>query len=97
MIEQHNPGLRGRHLRIGETIIIPAFGDAPPPPPAITPPRQISVNHDFRGTHIVQRGETLWSISRIYGISPQVLAEANDMESNQILREGRALKVPIIE
>ena len=90
MIEQHNPGLSGRHLRIGETIIIPAFSDAPLPAVVVTVPQNL------KGNHVVQKGETFWSLSRLYGIDPQDLAEANGMQLNQILNEGRSLKVPII-
>ena len=92
MIEQHNPGINGRFLKIGETIIIPAFGDAPPPPA-----RPVTAHKNYPGIHVVQKGETFWSLSRIYGIDPQELAEANGMQMNQILHEGRTLKVPIIE
>jgi membrane-bound lytic murein transglycosylase D len=90
MIEQHNPGVSNRYLRIGETIIIPAFGDVAPP---VRPVFSQSLN----GRHVVQRGETFWSLGRRYDIDPQVLAEENDMQINQILHEGRTLKVPIIE
>ena len=92
MIEQHNPGIGGRFLRIGETIIIPAFGDAPPPAarPALIP-------QDYPGIHIVQKGETFWSLGRLYGVDPEELAKSNGMQMNQILHEGRSLKVPIIE
>jgi len=90
LIEQHNPGISGRYLKIGETVIIPAFTDVKPPArPILT--RQLTENH------IVQKGETLWSLGIKYGIDPQVLAEENGMELNQILREGRTLKVPILE
>jgi membrane-bound lytic murein transglycosylase D len=90
MIEQHNPGISNRYLRIGETIVVPAFRDTAPPPRSV-------VNQVFNGTHVVARGETLWSLSRLYGIDPETLATANDMTIDQILREGRALKVPILE
>jgi len=92
MIEQHNPGISGRVLRVGETIIIPAFGDAPPRPVQSIP----QVQQNSNGTHVVQKGETFWSISRLYGISPQALAEANGMLIDHILNEGRTLNVPII-
>ena len=90
IIEQHNPGIKNRYLRIGETVIIPAFRDVAPPT------RQI-LTQNLDGQYIVQRGDTLWSLSIRYGVDPQILAEENNMELNQILREGRTLKVPIIE
>jgi len=90
MIEQHNPGISNRYLRIGETVIIPAFGD-------ISPPSRPVVTHVFNGTHVVARGDTLWSLGRRYGVDPEALAEANGMALNEILREGRTLRVPIIE
>jgi LysM repeat protein len=92
-IEQHNPGITNRHLRIGETIIIPApFAGGETLTFPATPPV-----HRFDGQHVVRQGDTLWSISRTYGVDPQALADANDMELNQILHEGRTLRVPIIE
>jgi membrane-bound lytic murein transglycosylase D len=45
----------------------------------------------------VQRGETLWSIARLYHIDPRALAEANGMGLNDMLREGRILKTPAKE
>jgi len=90
IIEQHNPGIKNRYLRIGETVIIPAFRD-------VTPPTRPILTQNLSGQYIVQRGDTLWSLSIRYGIDPQILAEENNMELNQILREGRTLKVPIIE
>jgi membrane-bound lytic murein transglycosylase D len=82
LIEQHNPGIGSRHLKIGETVIIPASKDAA---------------SRFDGRHVVVKGDTLWSLARMYGTDPQALAEANDMDFNAILREGRTLKVPILE
>ena len=104
MIAQHNPGITDRYLRIGETVIIPAFKDVPPPPvnqpaasAAATPATPRITTTTFNGSHVVQRGETFWGISRRYGVTPQTLAEANGMRVDQILHEGRVLKVPIIE
>jgi membrane-bound lytic murein transglycosylase D len=89
MIEDHNPGVSSRYLKIGETIIIPAFNDVMPVP-------RLIAAQNFNGNHVVSKGETLWSLSRKYGVTPEALAEANDMTLDQILREGRTLKVPII-
>ena len=98
VIEQHNPGISGRYLKIGETIIIPAFGNAPAPSPVPqnTPPRQVTVPSNFTDTHIVQKGETFWSLARKYGVEPNVLAEANGLKLTDILHEGRTIRVPII-
>ena len=90
IIEQHNPGISNRYLRIGETIIIPAYND-------IVPPERAVSNLSYNGTHVVQKGETFWSLSRLYGVDPQDLAEANGMRLDQILHEGRTLRVPIIQ
>ena len=90
MIEQHNPGITNRYLRIGETVIIPAFSE-------VSLPARPPVNQSFDGTHVVQQGESFWSISRLYGVDPQTLAESNSMRLDQILHIGRTLRVPIME
>ena len=100
MIEQHNPGINNRFLRIGDTIVIPAFGDVPAGTPArITsaPSASTTTNLSFTGSYTVQKGDTLWSLAARYGTAPEALAEANGMNLNSILREGRVLRVPIIE
>jgi membrane-bound lytic murein transglycosylase D len=51
----------------------------------------------FSRVHRVERGETLWGIGRLYRVPPEDLAEANGMGLNDILREGRTLRIPIIE
>jgi membrane-bound lytic murein transglycosylase D len=90
IIEQHNPGIGSRYLKIGETVIIPALRE-------VNPPQRKASNLRFDGKHVVVKGDTLWSLAIRYGTDPETLAEANDMGLNAILREGRALKVPIIE
>jgi membrane-bound lytic murein transglycosylase D len=84
-----NPGIQARYLRIGETLMIPAFRDVP------ALPANSEKDVVFSGSHLVKSGENLWSIARAYGISPETLAEANNMKVNDILREGRVLKTPI--
>ncbi|MDR0313016.1 MAG: LysM peptidoglycan-binding domain-containing protein [Treponema sp.] len=84
-----NPGVQARNLRIGSNLMIPALRDAPNMPIA-------SANTlNFSGSYQVKQGDTLWSIARTHGITPEVLAEANGMAVNDILREGRVLKTPI--
>jgi membrane-bound lytic murein transglycosylase D len=86
-----NPGLQARYLRIGATLMIPAFREVR------TPQANSQRNLVFSENYVVKRGDSLWSISQIYGISPEALAEANNMRLNDILREGRVLKTPIRE
>ncbi len=45
-------------------------------------------------THRVVAGETGWSISRKYGITPQDLATANGLDAGMSIRVGQELKIP---
>jgi membrane-bound lytic murein transglycosylase D len=47
-----------------------------------------------QGTHLVKRGETLWSIALAYNTNPETLAQINQMNLNDTLRVGSALKTP---
>ena len=86
-----NPGVDAKYLGIGRRLLIPALKETGPyERPA--PPRE---NLVFNGSHLVKKGETLWSIAYAYDVDPEVLAEANDMELTGILREGKTLKTPI--
>jgi murein DD-endopeptidase MepM/ murein hydrolase activator NlpD len=44
--------------------------------------------------HEVKRGQTLWRISRAYGLELQELAEANDLEDPAQIQAGQRLFVP---
>ena len=85
-----NPGVEERFLRIGSRLVIPALRDVGP----YTRTASLA-NTDFSGSHLVKHGETLWSIALAYGLTPEVLAEANGMNISDILREGRVLRTPI--
>jgi membrane-bound lytic murein transglycosylase D len=91
MITENNPGIADRYLQIGEILTIPS--DRELQPPAV----RHTETQTFLGTYTVKKGDTLWSLARTYETDPQTLAEANGMELNQILPEGKTLKVPIIE
>jgi murein DD-endopeptidase MepM/ murein hydrolase activator NlpD len=43
--------------------------------------------------HIVARGETVWSIARLYGVQPRVMTARNEM-SGETLRPGQLLAIP---
>lgn len=46
--------------------------------------------------HRVARGETAFSISRLYGVSPASLAEWNGLDSDLGVREGQYLLIPLV-
>ena len=91
-IHASNPGIHERSLRIGSRLLIPAIRDNMVPYQRAAPARP---NIAFEGTHLVKRGETLWSLARAYGVDPELLAAANGMQLTDILREGRVLRTPI--
>lgn len=88
-----NEDLHPRYLQLGQRILVPALKKD------ISPyQRQRNPGADLRfdGSHLVKRGETLWSISLAYQIDPELLAEKNGMTLNSILREGSLLKTPVL-
>ncbi|MDR2534551.1 MAG: transglycosylase SLT domain-containing protein [Treponema sp.] len=84
-----NPGVQARYLKIGSRLLIPAYKD-------VLPYYGIKRNTgaaQTSGIHLVKRGETLWSIAKVYQTTPESLARINNMELNDVLREGRQLKL----
>jgi LysM repeat protein len=66
-------------IRIGQTLIIPVGSQPPCRMPRI---------------HIVRRGETLYSIAREYGVSPQALVQVNALTDPNRLFAGQRLVIP---
>ncbi|MDR2730379.1 MAG: LysM peptidoglycan-binding domain-containing protein [Treponema sp.] len=91
IINRNNPGISGSLIKPGDIIRIPSRKNIPPASPVLPEPVF------FEGNYVVQKGDTLWSLSRKYNTDPETLAVANNMEINQILNEGKVLKVPKIE
>jgi len=80
-----NPSL----IRIRQTLAIPQL--APPPPPAAEPaPPAPAPTRE----HVVQAGETLWAISRLYGTTVEALVEANLLADPSFIRTGQRLVIP---
>ena len=63
-----------------------AVGPAPRPDP---PPRPATGVE-----HTVERGETLWKISRAYGVSIEMIALANELDSKSRIDVGQKLFIP---
>jgi LysM repeat protein len=76
-----NPGLDPDRIRPGQTLRLPA---APTAAPTARPQRR---------THTVVQGETLWGIARRYGVSPERIRAANQLQDDQV-RIGQTLVIP---
>jgi murein DD-endopeptidase MepM/ murein hydrolase activator NlpD len=64
----------------------------------VSAPRQAAApsSAEQPGRHRVQRGETVYSIARTYGVSVKSLADWNTLGSNLDLREGQYLLIPTV-
>ena len=47
--------------------------------------------------HKVERGETAYTVARLYNVPPRTLADWNGLDSNYTLREGQYLLIPVVE
>ena len=91
-----NPGLSAENFRIGQVILIPLeqeqeteTAQAPAEKPAIQGPEQSRC----KDMHKVKRKETVFSVSREYGISEQELIAANP-ELKKGMKKGQYLCIP---
>lgn len=93
-----NPGLSASNFRIGQVISIPAQS-------AIKQPQENLANagkdseanahsNEWRDMHKVARKETIFSISRKYGITQEELIAANPELKNGKLKRGMFLFIP---
>lgn len=92
LIQRHNVGADSQRLRIGAKLFIPLLGDPkqdeliaadrPAPPPALL------------GTYTVRKGDTLWSVSRRYGLAVEDLAAGNGIRVDAVIRPADVLNVP---
>lgn len=83
-------GLSGSEIRIGQTLSIP--GGSGGGSAAVTPSTGGGTSASG-STHTVRSGETLWGISRKYGVSVSALKSANGM-SGDTLSVGKTLRIP---
>ena len=90
-IAQSNPGIEPRYLKLGARIRVPAFKEVGP----YAREANLDATLVFSGTHLVKKGESLWSIALNYDVDPEQLAQANGMDLTGTLREGRTLKTPV--
>lgn len=98
-----NPGLSVKNFRIGQVIAIPPAGksssevkaEAPVATPQVQTPQQSEpLKPKCRDMHKVERKETVYSISRMYGITEDELIAANPEIKNKKLKKGKFLCIP---
>jgi LysM repeat protein len=80
-------GLEGSEIRLGSTMYIP-YVEREATSDDITP----SVD-DAEATHVVCPGETLYSLSRTYGLSEQDLLDLNNLNDYTDIKAGMTLRV----
>ena len=83
-----------------EQIATAAIDRADPivsPEPVAAPVPQAAPEGAEPVRHKVERGETAYSISRLYGISARALAEWNGLPSDFTIREGQYLLIPVVQ
>lgn len=76
-----NPGLSAENFRIGQVILIPQKKEEQTATATQTPTEQTTIQGPVvpkcKDMHKVKRKETIFSVSREYGISEQELIAAN--------------------
>lgn len=71
-------------IRVGQVLVIPGkSGGTTTPPPTTTTRR-----------YTVKAGDTLYAISRRYGVSIQRIASANSISNPNLIRVGQVLVIP---
>lgn len=92
-----NPGLSASNFRIGQVISIPAQTAIQPAKENLSETAAQTSSEkktDWRDMHKVERKETIFSISRQYGISEEELIAANPELKKGKLKRGSFLFIP---
>ncbi len=93
-----NPGLSADNFRTGQVIRIPspetAVGTTTPAVAQQQPTTTGPVKPNYKDMHKVKRGETIYSISRQYGITEQELIAANPELKNKGPKRGAFVGIP---
>ena len=92
IILQANPGIRADKIKIGQTIIIPHLSASATPSKKNSSGESLS----FSDFYTVKKGDTLWDISLLFNVQPDVLAERNGIAVSSTLKIGQKLKVPAL-
>ncbi|MBR5541514.1 MAG: LysM peptidoglycan-binding domain-containing protein [Bacteroides sp.] len=99
-----NPGLSVKNFRVGQVIAIPPTGKASADvkeeqvqvetPQAPVVQKNEPLKPKCRDMHKIERKETVYSISRMYGITEDELIAANPEIKDKKLKKGKFLCIP---
>ena len=101
-----NPGLSASNFRVGQVVAIPPVGkqetasvtpsnqETVVAPQVTEQPKSEGLQPNCRDMHKVKRKETIYSISRQYGITEEELIAANPEIKNEKLKKGKFLCIP---
>ena len=94
-----NPGLSAENFRIGQVILIPQKKEEQTATATQTPTEQTTIQGPVvpkcKDMHKVKRKETVYSISREYGISEAELIAANpELQGEDKIKKGTFLCIP---
>lgn len=64
------------------------------PPSSGTVPTPVSTTTTGGTVHVVELGEWIWSIARIYGVDPQAIIDANNLTNPELIYPGLELIIP---
>ena len=95
-----NPGLSTENFRSGQVIIIPVQSDSKPQKetPKIEEQENTNVKmNDWKDMHKVERKETIFSISREYGITEEELIAANpELKTGKLKKDIKTIKAAVM-
>lgn len=74
-------------LRIGQRLVIPSGGRVSSVPKSVVAARTTTL--------VLRPGQTLWSVSRAYGVSVDQIVALNGLSSADYVRAGQRLSVPL--
>jgi LysM repeat protein len=88
-----NPGLKEKGLQARQNLVIPALGTVfeNQPKPTETVEKKSEVKETI--THLVKKGETLYSLSRQYGVSVELITRQNEKVLQRGLQAGQTLTI----
>lgn len=88
-----NPGLSAQNFRIGQVLVIPALPDSVVTA-TVQAAEETTKKPKFKDMHKVERKETIYSISRLYGLTEEELVAANPELKTEKLKRGNFLVIP---